>query len=259
MISSLIFTSCLGDDYSNNTNPSQNKILLSKITTTYYNNLSGPETNTAVLEYNNQGELVKMLSEGRTALFEYDAAGNPIKTNYYKADGTLEYYLDYIYNGTELTGNKAIYSNPNYNRTYTYTYNSDGKLINSSLCQSDNCSGPGTDSYVYNGKNISVETSTYGSSSVSSTKKEFTYNDKPNPFSYTNKYLRIMMGGAYVLSANNYITEKISYKDNAGNWIPNQDITYDIQYNNYQLPSQVIGKDVNGNNYVKYMYEYITQ
>lgn len=258
IISSFTFTGCSNNDDNNIIEPVQNKVLVSKVTTTYYNNPSSPETNTAVFEYNSQGELTKMLSEGRTAMFEYNAAGNPIKTSYYKADGSLEYYLDYIYNGAELVENKAIYSNPDYNRKYSYIYNN-GKVIASTLCQSQDCSAPITSSYAYSGNNIAVETSVLDGTMITSTKREFTYDDKFNPFTYTNKYLRIMMGGAYIMSTNNYIAEKISYKDSAGNWIQNQNITYDIQYNSYQLPTQVIGKDSNGGDYVKYNYEYIVQ
>ena len=64
------------------------------------------------------------------------------------------------------------------------------------------------------------------------------------------------MGGAYAMSKNNYITEKISYKDNNGNWIQNQTRNSTIQYNNDKLPTQVVVKDQNGNNVVQYNYEY---
>lgn len=66
------------------------------------------------------------------------------------------------------------------------------------------------------------------------------------------------MGGAYTLSPNNYTTEKISYKTNSGSWTESQVNTYEIQYNSAQLPTQVTGKDANGNNTVKYNYEYIS-
>lgn len=46
--------------------------------------------------------------------------------------------------------------------------------------------------------------------------------------------------------------------DSTGNWIQIQNITYEIQYNNTQLPSKVIGKDAHGNTLIEYNYEYIT-
>ena len=67
------------------------------------------------------------------------------------------------------------------------------------------------------------------------------------------------MGGAYALSKNNYASERISYKDSSGNWVQNQQVIYEIQYNSAQLPIQVIGKTTTGANYVKYNYEYIVQ
>lgn len=232
--------------------------LLSKVTTVYYDNPANPETTVATLEYNSQKQLSKIVSAGRTSVFQYDMAGRPIKTNYYKADGSLEYYAEYIYNGEQLEKVKSIYSNSDYNRTINYTYNND-KVSGYTQCQSGDCTKPSTSSYTYTGDNISSEISVSGGTFSYTTKREFTYDGKLNPFSYTNKYFRMSTGGAYALSSNNYTTEKISYKDNAGNWINNQNIIYEIQYNNNQLPTQVIGKESNGNIYVKYNYEYIMQ
>lgn len=259
MSSVVCFNSCSSTDDNEAINgPSDKKILLSKITTIYYDNPANPETNVASLSYNNQGQLIKTVSEGRTSAFEYDTAGKPVKTNYYKADGSLDYYSSYAYNGDQLVNIKAIYSNPDFNRTITYTYNN-GKVATSTLCQSADCSHPSTSSYTYSGDNISVETSVTGGTLPFSHQSVFSYDNKLNPFSYTNKYFRISMGGAYVLSSNNYTMEKMSYKDNAGNWIESQKNTYDIQYNNNQLPTQVIGKEANGNKSVQYNYEYIIQ
>jgi hypothetical protein len=260
MSSVLFFTGCSSDGESDMpiADPLASPALLSKITTVYYDNPANPETTVATLEYNSQKQLIKTISEGRTAVFEYDTAGKPAKTNYYNPNGTLDYYSIYYYNGGQLTTLKSIYSNPNYNRTITYSYNN-GKVTGYTQCQSADCANPSTSSYAYNGENISVETSVSGGPLSFSTKSEFSYDNKLNPFSYTNKYLRTTMGGAYILSLNNYTTEKISYKDNAGNWIPSQNITFEIQYNNLQLPTQVIGKEADGSMSVKYMYEYITE
>ena len=173
---SLIFASCSssGERDEPIVQP-EKKILLSKITTTYYDNPNNPDTSFDNLFYNDKGQLIKSVSgENRT-------------------------------------------------------YNNLGKLISSSLCQGENCNNPNKETYTYNGDNIITEinetTTVYGLN----TKREFTYDDNLNPFTYTNRYHKIMMGGAYAMSKNNYITEKISYKDNNGNWIQNQ--TRNLRHN----------------------------
>ena len=251
-------TGCSSNDENDNTNnPNKPQILLSKITTIYYNDPTNPQTNVATLDYNSQRQLIKMYSEGITSILEYDTAGKPTKTSYYKADGTLQHYILYTYNGEELTTTNMIYANSNYNLKTTYNYNN-GKLANIAQCQSPVCSDISTTSYTSNGDNISVETSIADGLSAP-TKREYSYDNKINSYSLLNKYFRIVLGGAYALSKNNYTSEKISYKDSAGNWVPNQNVVYEIQYNSAQLPTQVIGKSLSGANYVKYNYEYITQ
>jgi len=259
MSSVVFFNSCNStDEYELITDPVQQRILLSKVTTVYYDNPANPQTTVSTLEYNNQGQLIKTSSAGRNSINEYDATGKPVKTDYYKTDGTLEYYALYTYNNDQLHNVKAIYSDTNLNRTINYTY-SNGKVATSTLCQTANCSNPSISSYTYNGDNITLETSEMGGSVSFSTKNEYLYDNQLNPYTFTNKYFRIMMGGAYALSKNNYALERISFKDSAGNWVQNQNIIYEIQYNSAQLPVQVIGKAANGNNYVKYNYEYILQ
>ncbi|OCA69191.1 hypothetical protein BBH99_14905 [Chryseobacterium contaminans] len=260
MGSALFFNSCSSNDDNEGTNlPSeQPQLLLSKVTTVYYDNPSNPETTVSTLSYNNQKQLIKTISEGRTSTFEYDNTGKPAKTIYYNPDGTVDYYSAYTYNGDQLTSIKAIYADSDGNRTVTYTYNTNGQMTSSTLCQDPECSHPATDTYIYNGNNISSETSTWGGSMTYSNKRDFSYDDKFNPYTNINKYLKIMMGGAYSLSKNNYLVEKISYKDN-GVWQQNQTITYTIQYNSSGFPVQVVGKEANGNPYVQYNYEYIIQ
>ncbi|KAB1230731.1 hypothetical protein [Chryseobacterium viscerum] len=258
MSSVVFFNSCSSNDDNDGTNtPSEPKVLLSKITTVYYDNPAQPQTSIQTLEYNSQGELIKTLSASGTSKFEY-SNGKPVKTTYYKPDGTVDYYSSYTYNGDLLTTVKAIYTtNPDYNRTITYNYNTNGQVISSSLCQSPDCSNPIVDTYVYNGNNISSETSEGGGSSYS-TKIVYSYDDKLNPYTNINKYLKIMMGGAYAVSKNNYLTEKISFKNN-GTWEQNQTRTSTIQYNSSGLPAQVISKEANGSLSAQYNYEYITQ
>ncbi len=76
------FNSCSSDNYEM-INPSADKLLLSKITTTYYDDPTKPKTEIETLEYNSQGELIRMQSEaGRNSTFEY-SNGKPVKINYY--------------------------------------------------------------------------------------------------------------------------------------------------------------------------------
>lgn len=249
------FNSCSSDNY-DMINPSGQKLLLSKVTTTYYDDPTKPETAVETLEYNSQGELIRMQSKGRSSTFEY-SNGKPVKINYYNDKQILEYYMDFTYQGDQLTGNKAFYSNPNNNRTYSYTYNSNGQLISSTLCQSADCSKPGTISYTYNGNNVSVETSSTGGNFSITDKSEYTYDNKLTPYANTNKYLKVMMGRAMKLSENNYLTDKNSFQDNDGSWKPSETTKYTLQYNNAGLPVQASGIGNDGNLSVQYNYEYI--
>ena len=255
----LIFTGC-GNENDEQNNTSEPQMLLSKITTTDYKNPSNITTSITSLNYNSNKQLINISSENRLTTVEYDNNGKPSKTTYYKADGTVSFYTNYIYSGDQLTTAKSIFTNIENNQTSTYTY-ANGKVTAINHCQTTNCSNPSTDSYTYNGKNISSEillsNGLNGASSV--TKRDFSYDNKTNPYSLFNKDYRISISGPQFLSQNNYTSEKISKKDGSGNWIQIENINYEIQYNSAQLPTQVIGKSTSGANYVKYNYEYILQ
>lgn len=258
IFSILLFTGCRNENDELNNTP-EPQMLLSKITTTDYKNPSNITISITALNYNSNKQLVKVSSENRLTTVEYDNNGKPSKTTYYKADGTVGYYTNYTYNGDQLTTAKAIYTNTDSNQTITYTY-TNGKVTTITHCQTTNCSNPSTDSYSYNGENISTEILlSNGISAASATKRDFLYDNKINPYSLINKDYRISIGGAQFLSQNNYTSEKISKKDSSGNWIQFENISYEIQYNSSQLPTQIIGKSENGANYVKYNYEYILQ
>lgn len=237
----------------------EKKLLLSKMITIYYDNPNNPETTVGTLSYNDKGQLISSDSDGRNATFEYDASGKPLKAVYSNEDQTPDYYSVYTYNGEQLISIKSLYVNPSFNRNVFFTYDSKGKVETSTLCQSADCSGASKSSYVYNGDNVSVETNVLGGTFAYTYKVEYSYDDKSNPFTNVNSNLRIMMGGAYTLSKNNYTTEKISSKNNDGTWTPSQNITYTIEYNDSNLPTKVIGKNANGTKYVEQNYEYITK
>lgn len=251
---SFLLMNCSSDDrFDEPVKVKEKKLLLSKISSVYYDNPENPETTISTLTYNDKGEMVKSNSEDGISVFEYDTDGKPLKALYYN-NNILAYTSIYKYSGDKLTSVKSVYDNPNFNREFSFTYNSVGKVTSTKLCQGENCNNPSTTTYTYIEDNISVETSSWG---MYSTKRDYQYDDHVNPFHYTNSYLKLVMGGAYVMSKNNYTTEKISNKNSDGNWLQSQAITYSFQYNSEKLPTEVIGKDQNGNNYVKYNYEYI--
>lgn len=229
-------------------------MLLNKITTIYYNNPNNPERSVDIFIYNDKGEMIKVnYQSGRTAAFEYDAEGKPTKTTYYTDNNTIEYTSFYLYNGKQLTNVNSIYDNPLYNRKYTLTYNSAGKLISMKLCQSENCSSPGLDTYTYNGDNISTQISEMTFASI---KREYSYDNNPNPLTNNNLYHKLMTGSVYYISNNNYLSEKMYNLANGG-WILYRSINYTILYNDEKFPIEVIGKDQNGKKYIEYRYEYI--
>ncbi|KAA2224112.1 hypothetical protein [Chryseobacterium sediminis] len=257
LMSSFLFFNCSSNNEENETNPSEPQILLSKATTVYHGNSTNPSTDVVKFDYNNQKQLIKISSENTISILEYDATGKPSKINYQKTDGTGAYYKTCTYNGDQLTMVKTIYPTSTYNTAITYN---NGKVTATSLCESPNCTNPSTTSYSYSENNVSEENSiSDGIGGAHHFKKEFSYDNRVNPYSLINRYFRIFMGGPQFLSQNNYTAEKISKKDNAGNWNQILNITYQIEYNNSQLPTQVIGKDDDGNEFVRYTYEYITQ
>ncbi|REC49380.1 hypothetical protein [Chryseobacterium pennipullorum] len=253
MTSAILFSSCSTDN-----NEPEKKLLLSKVTTIYYDNPSAPETVVETLEYDSQGQLVKMQSKGRSSIFEYNN-GKPVKTTYYNDKQVMEYYLNFYYQGDRLTANKAVYTNSGFSRTYSYAYNASGQLTSSTLCQSEDCSDPRVSSFTYSGGNVSVETDVTSGTYGLAFKSEFSYDNKQSPYSNVNKYLRIMMGRAATLSTNNYLIDKSSSRVQNGSWSPGETTTYTIQYNNTGLPVQAIGKGSDGNLSVQYIYEYISQ
>ena len=252
---SICFTAC-STDRDDSAEPIEEKWLLTKITTTYYDNPDHPEVSVNSLEYNSKGQLIGGSSAAQSSVFEYDSSGKPVKTIYYNSDKSYAYTDNYLYEGEKLTTINSVYDNPNYNRKVTYTYNASGQVIGVKSCEQPDCSSPITHTYTYSNQNIVSETTVWDSTFSINTKREYTYDDKNNPYSSLNSYLRTLMGGAMSLSENNYKTEKISYKDASGNWIENQNITYTMQYNYDNLPVLVTGKDQNGQVYAEYRYEY---
>ena len=252
----LLFTNCSTDRETDE--PIIEKTLLTKMTATYYDNPDNPETSVTTFNYNSKGELIDTNNSGQSSVFEYDNSGKPTKTIYYNSDKTYAYTNNYMYDGDRLTKINSVYDNPDHNRTVTYTYNTVGQVAESKLCQGQNCTSPITNTYTYSNGNILSEITQWSSVMSINTKREYTYDDNRNVYSTLNPHIRTMMGGALALSANNYKTEKISYKDASGNWNESQQINYTIEYGYAieNLPTLVTGKDQNDQLYVEYKYEY---
>ncbi|MDN3692003.1 hypothetical protein QWZ06_06920 [Chryseobacterium tructae] len=259
MMSTVVFfSSCSSNDDNETKNePTGKTLLLSKVTTTYYDDPSKPKTVIKSFEYNSQGELIKQLSAGKAITFEY-SNGKPIKANYYNAQQQLDFYSNFYYTGSQLNKIKNVYSNQSGSRTINYAYNSNGQLSSSTLCKTEDCSNSNTTSYTYSGDNISVGTTLGTSAFDMSNRSEYSYDNKLNPYTNINKYLKIMMGEITALSKNNYLINKDSFLFN-GSWTPSETTTFTIQYNNSGFPVKATGIGSDGNLSVQYDYEYISQ
>lgn len=240
----LSFNSCSSND---DNEPTGKKILLSKVTTTYADPIVSYLNGTLTMEYNNQGQLVKIHSKEGVSTFEYNN-GKPVKSNNYNPQQQLESYAEFNYSGDRLVGNKMVYTNSENNRTHQYTYNSLGQLASYSICKSPNCSDPSIETYTYNGDNISLRTL-----KNEGMVNEYTYDNNLNPYTYTNKYLKIFWGTNDVLSKNNCMVDKSS-----SNLTGNEITIYSLEYNSSGFPIKAIGKSKNGEPFVQYDYEYIT-
>lgn len=253
-------SSCSSNDDNNAVNePAGKTLLLSKVTTTYYDDPSNPKADIKTFEYNSQGELIKQLSKGKAITFEYNN-GKPTKVNYYNAQQQLEFYSNFYYTGGQLNKIKSIYSNQHGSRTINYTYNSNNQLSSSILCKTEDCSSPDTTSYTYAGDNISAETVLRTTGVNMTDKTEYSYDNKLSPYTNFNKYLKIMFGETETafLNKNNYLISKGSFEFN-GNWTSSETTTFTIKYNNSGLPVKATGIGSDGNLSVEFDYEYITQ
>lgn len=253
MGAAVFFNSCSSDD--NET--TEKKLLLSKVTTTYYDDPAHPKTSVETSEYNSQGQLIKNVFKDGISIIEYNN-DKPTKINNYNNKQELVYYSRFFYTGSQLNKVESIYPTSTSNRTLTYSYNTNGQLISTSLCQSTDCSSPGITTYAYSGDNVSVETTTYGKGIVINLKDEYVYNNKLSPYTNTNKYLRLFMGRTITLSKNNY-TETLSLIKNNDSWVGGEKTSYTYEYNNSGLPVKAVGIGSDGNLSVQYDYEYISQ
>ena len=81
---SFLLMNCSSDDrFDEPVKVKEKKLLLSKISTVYYDNPENPETTISTLTYNDKGEMVKSNSEDGISVFEYDTDGKPLKALYY--------------------------------------------------------------------------------------------------------------------------------------------------------------------------------
>lgn len=245
MGAAVFFNSCSSND--DNDETTGNRLLLSKVTTTYADPLLSFLNGSQIMEYNSKGQLIKMQSSEGISTFEYNN-GKPVKANNYNVKQQLESYFEFNYSGDQLTSNKLIHTNSQNNRTHQYTYNAAGQLTTYTICKSANCSDPSIETYTYNGGNVSLRT-LKDDELVS----EYSYDNKVNPYTNTNKYLKVLWANNEILSKNNCTISRNNSKHTG------QDITvYTFEYNSSGFPIKTIGKSNNGELFVQYDYEYIT-
>ncbi|MCL1669442.1 hypothetical protein M2T82_15355 [Elizabethkingia ursingii] len=243
-----LFMSCNSRD--NNDSSDQRKMMISKITVTSFDNPASPYTSSIFYKYNSTGDVVEISSgnSGEYAAIAYAADKKISKIDHYKKDKGIEYTENFTYLNDQLIKIVAEYENKAFNRIVDYTYDSNGNLKTTSICEGPPCGSPWKTTFDYTGNNVSRKTeSGAGSSSVSV--NEYTYDSKSNPSVNMNKYLRIVFGYQDLIGANNILTEKI--------YTNRMTITYTIDYNAEGLPVKSLGKDEKGNNWVQYNYEYI--
>lgn len=243
-----LFMSCNSRD--NNDSSDQKKMMISKITVTSFDNPASPYTSSIFYKYNSIGDVVEISSgnSGEYAAIIYAADKKISKIDHYKKNKGIEYTENFTYLNDQLIKIVAEYENKAFNRIIDYTYDNNGNLKTTSICEGPPCGNPWKTTFDYIGNNVSRKTeSGAGSSSISV--NEYTYDNKSNPSVNMNKYLRIVFGYQDLIGSNNILTEKI--------YTNRMVITYTIDYNAEGLPVKSLGKDEKGNNWVQYNYEYI--
>ncbi|KUY19678.1 hypothetical protein BAZ12_04715 [Elizabethkingia miricola] len=243
-----LFMSCNSRD--NNDSSDQKKMMISKITVTSFDNPASPDVSVQSFKYNTSGDVIEIKSgnSGNYVAVDYTADKKISKIDHYKNNKGIEYTENFTYLNDQLIKIVAEYENKAFNRIIDYTYDNNGNLKTTSICEGPPCGNPWKTTFDYIGNNVSRKTeSGAGSSSISV--NEYTYDNKSNPSVNMNKYLRIVFGYQDLIGSNNILTEKI--------YTNRMVITYTIDYNAEGLPVKSLGKDEKGNNWVQYNYEYI--
>lgn len=235
--------------------PMEERTLLTKITTKDYRYFSNsPLITVTKFSYNDHRQLTEINSEAERTVFEYENSGKPVKSLYYKPDGTYIYTKIYVYEGDRLTKINSVYEDASQNSTVTYTYNASGQMVGIKQCKNQNCSSPTTFTYTYINKNVATAVSQTTSPSPSTTTRKYTFDDKKNPYSSLNTYIRIMLGSSLSLNENNYDSQEVLV--NYGTYGVFNYYIYNSQYNseNYPTFTSVVGG--NATREVEYLYEY---
>lgn len=234
----------------------EERTLLTKITTKDYRYFSSsPLITVTKFSYNDQRQLTEINSEAERAVFEYESSGKPGKSLYYKPDGTYMYTKIYVYEGDRLTKINSVYEDASQNSSVTYSYNASGQVAGVKQCKNQDCSSPTTSTYTYQNKNVTTAVIETASPIPSVTTRKHTFDDKKNPYSALNPYIRIMLGSSLSLNENNYDSQEVLV--NYGTYGVFNYYIYNSQYNseNYPTFTQVVGG--NATREVEYLYEYM--
>lgn len=254
----IIFNSCSNnDDTTAPVNQPVKKLYLTKAKATDLYDPDNQDTIVVSYEYDSQGQVVKFNHSTGNWTFEY-SNGKPVKVNQHSIQSPDSYSV-LTYNGDQLINFKTINANQTTQSNESYTYNASGKLTTYQNCFTDDCSPDSTTSnYTYNGNNISESNSIMVGMLNSVSKTQYSYDDKFNPYTNVNQYIRLITEGPYNYNKNNILTEKRSYlRKSTGAWIESGNTTYTIQYNSSGFPVQALGKDADGNNIIRIDYEYM--
>ncbi|MDV2445986.1 hypothetical protein CMU93_00540 [Elizabethkingia anophelis] len=245
----ILLASC--SDSKNDDVSVERKTMVSKVIYTSFENPSSPKTVTDIFTYDANGNMVKMngINSDGYSVFEYSADKKINKIIHYDKDNKTIRLTDiFTYQGEVLIKYLADYEDKTSNRLIEYTYDNNGNLKTSTICEGPPCTSTHKTTFSYNGGNIqSLTNQSTGGSYISTT--QYTYDNKSNPFINMNKYLRILLSGRYLMNANNEITIRDNYS--------NGQISYTVNYNNEGFPTKILGKDEKNNNWVQYEYEYI--
>jgi uncharacterized protein YkuJ len=231
----LLLASCSTDNESKDTIPDEKSILIKKITETVYYS-SESETNTSDFVYDNNVLKSVTSGTGYKAEFEYD--GNKISKVNYSNKGTASGFTTFKYTGDLLS---STLSGANQDEKTEYIYNN-GILVSevSGYFNNGTYVVQNEISYKFDqAKNITEEikqSSMFGSQTTS--KNNYSYDDKNNPMKFMNKYYRLVFSleGFDGKTTNNVISRESFYPITA---VSPSYFKYEIVYNNENFPIEI--------------------
>lgn len=211
LIATSIFTSCKKEDNASTGGGTSGSLL---IKTTYWNPTSGVESTFEEIGYDSKGGLssfkidtyvttAELNANGTVSKFLVKAPNYPVNAIMHEltyANGKVSKIVSTYYNQDGKVG---------YTLTKNYEYNAAGKISKLSYVDSDRPTATYVYNYTWVGDNVSKKEYLYNGSSVFT--KEYTYDDKKNPYYEGGVYMDYLYSRNYdPISKNNRLTEKSS-------------------------------------------------